>query len=108
MITEKQNQDLTRTGPGTLMGDLFRRYWMPALLASELPEPDCAPVRVKLLSEPLVAFRDTKNRPQRRMRPALSLPRLEVRHYRPVRGPAVGRRRRPHEKAHETQVVSVH
>ena len=62
MITEKQNQDLTRTGPGTLMGDLFRRYWMPALLASELPEADCAPVRVKLLSEPLVAFRDTKNR----------------------------------------------
>jgi len=41
---------------------LFRRYWQPALLAWELPEPDCAPVRVKLLGELLVAFRDTSGR----------------------------------------------
>src|ERR687894_1080209 len=58
----EQNELLTRTGPGTPMGILFRRYWLPALLASELPEPDCAPVRVKLLSECLIAFRDTENR----------------------------------------------
>ena len=45
MVTDKQNDVLTRTGPGTLMGDLFRRYWLPALHAWELPEPDCAPVR---------------------------------------------------------------
>jgi phthalate 4,5-dioxygenase len=57
-----QNELLTRTGPGTPMGELFRRYWLPALLAAELPEPDCAPVRVKLLSERLIAFRDTQNR----------------------------------------------
>jgi phenylpropionate dioxygenase-like ring-hydroxylating dioxygenase large terminal subunit len=44
------------------MGDLFRRYWLPALLAEELPENDCAPVRVKLLSERLIAFRDTEGR----------------------------------------------
>jgi phenylpropionate dioxygenase-like ring-hydroxylating dioxygenase large terminal subunit len=44
------------------MGDLFRRYWMPALRADELPEPDCAPVRVQLLSERLVAFRDSEGR----------------------------------------------
>ena len=44
------------------MGDVIRRYWMPALLSSELPEPDCPPVRVKLLGEELVAFRDTQNR----------------------------------------------
>src|SRR3954452_3926755 len=62
MITAKQNDDLTRTGPGTLMGDLFRRYWLPALHASELPAPDCPPVRVKLLSENLIAFRDTLGR----------------------------------------------
>ena len=62
MITENQNDILTRTGPGTLMGDLFRRYWLPALHAWELPEPDCAPVRVKLLGEPLIAFRDSQNR----------------------------------------------
>ncbi len=62
MITAKQNDDLTRTGPGTLMGDLFRRYWLPALHASELPAPDSPPVRVKLLSENLIAFRDTLGR----------------------------------------------
>ena len=44
------------------MGELFRRYWLPALLAEELPEPDCPPVRVKLLSERLMAFRDTEGR----------------------------------------------
>jgi phenylpropionate dioxygenase-like ring-hydroxylating dioxygenase large terminal subunit len=62
MTTAEQNDFLTRTGPGTPMGDLFRRYWIPALLARELPEPDCAPVRVKLMSERLVAFRDTRGR----------------------------------------------
>ncbi|MEO5699819.1 MAG: Rieske 2Fe-2S domain-containing protein [Casimicrobiaceae bacterium] len=41
------------------MGEVFRRYWIPALLASELPENDAPPVRVKLLSERLVAFRDS-------------------------------------------------
>jgi phthalate 4,5-dioxygenase len=62
MITAKQNEELTRTGPGTLMGGLFRRFWLPALHSWELPEPDCAPVRVKLLSEQLLAFRDTQGR----------------------------------------------
>ena len=60
MTTHEQNELLTRTGPGTPMGNLFRRYWIPALLAAELPEPDCPPVRVKLLSERLLAFRDTQ------------------------------------------------
>ncbi len=62
MTREEQNKLLTRTGPDTPMGDLFRRYWLPALLADELPEPDCPPVRVRLLSEHLLAFRDTKGR----------------------------------------------
>jgi phenylpropionate dioxygenase-like ring-hydroxylating dioxygenase large terminal subunit len=44
------------------MGELFRRYWIPALLAEELPEPDCPPVRVRLLSERLIAFRDSAGR----------------------------------------------
>ena len=44
------------------MGDLFRCFWQPALLAEELPAPDCPPVRVQLLSERLIAFRDTQNR----------------------------------------------
>jgi nitrite reductase/ring-hydroxylating ferredoxin subunit len=62
MLTQGQNDALTRTGPGTLVGDLFRRYWVPALHGWELPEPDCPPVRVRLMSEKLVAFRDTKGR----------------------------------------------
>ena len=62
MITQEQNDTLTQTNKGTLMGDLFRRYWIPALHDWELPEPDCAPVRVKLLGESLIAFRDTQNR----------------------------------------------
>jgi phthalate 4,5-dioxygenase oxygenase subunit len=61
-LTQEQNDQLTRTDRGTLMGDLFRRYWVPALLADEIAEPDCPPVRVKLLGERLVAFRDTNGR----------------------------------------------
>src|SRR6266852_1687331 len=57
MLTREQNELLTRTGPGTARGEVMRRYWIPALLAAELPEPDCPPVRVKLLGENLVAFR---------------------------------------------------
>ena len=43
------------------MGDLMREYWFPGLKSDELPEPDCPPVRIKLLGEELVAFRDSNN-----------------------------------------------
>jgi phthalate 4,5-dioxygenase len=59
MLKTEVNELLTRTGPATPTGDLFRRYWIPALLAEELPEDDCPPVRVKILSERLIAFRDS-------------------------------------------------
>ncbi len=62
MLSREDNELLTRMGPGTPMGNLMRRYWIPALFSDQLPEPDCAPVRVKLLSEKLVAFRDTEGR----------------------------------------------
>jgi nitrite reductase/ring-hydroxylating ferredoxin subunit len=61
-LTREQNEQLVRTGPGTLIGDLFRRYWVPAMLAEEVAEPDCPPVRVQLLGEKLVAFRDSQGR----------------------------------------------
>src|SRR3954462_8232952 len=51
-----------RRGPGTPMGALFRRYWLPALLGEELPAPDGDPRRVRLLGEDLVAFRDSAGR----------------------------------------------
>jgi phthalate 4,5-dioxygenase len=60
MLSKEDNEILTRVGPGTLMGNLLRRYWTPALLSSEIPEPDSPPVRVRLLGEDLVAFRDSK------------------------------------------------
>ncbi len=59
MLSANDNELLTRTGPGTPMGDVFRRFWVPVLIAGELPEPDCPPVRVAVLGEELVAFRDT-------------------------------------------------
>src|SRR5947208_3274869 len=62
MLSREENEMLTRTGPGTPMGELLRRFWLPALLPDELPAPDCTPVRVRLLSEDLVAFRDTEGR----------------------------------------------
>jgi phthalate 4,5-dioxygenase oxygenase subunit len=62
MLSEQDNQLLTRVGPGTPMGELLRRYWTPALLVSEVPEPDGVPVRVRLLGEDLVAFRDSNGR----------------------------------------------
>ncbi len=60
MLTREDNELVTRIGPGTPMGDVLRRYWIPALLARELPEPDCPPVRVQLLGESLVGFRDSQ------------------------------------------------
>lgn len=62
MLKKEQNELLTQTDPGTPMGELFRRYWLPALLAKELPEPDGPPVRLQLLSEKLVCFRDSEGR----------------------------------------------
>lgn len=62
MLTQEQNELSTRTNAGTPMGELFRRYWLPAMLASELPEPDCPPVRLQLLGERMLAFRDSEGR----------------------------------------------
>ena len=62
MMSPETNDLLTLTGPGTPAGNLFRRYWLPACLSEELPEPEGPPVRVKLMGENLVAFRDRAGR----------------------------------------------
>ncbi|HLF78634.1 MAG TPA: Rieske 2Fe-2S domain-containing protein [Dehalococcoidia bacterium] len=62
MLSKQDNEILTRVGPGTPMGNLMRRYWVPALLSWELAEPDCPPLEVRLLGEDLVAFRQTDGR----------------------------------------------
>jgi phenylpropionate dioxygenase-like ring-hydroxylating dioxygenase large terminal subunit len=59
MLSKAENDLLCQVGPGTLMGNLLRRYWTPALLSIEAPEPDSPPLRVRLLGEDLVAFRDS-------------------------------------------------
>ena len=59
MLTREENELLVRTGPGTPMGELFRRFWVPVMLSEEIPEPDCTPTRLRVLNEDLIAFRDT-------------------------------------------------
>ena len=38
MLTQEQNERLTRVGPGTPMGDLLRRYWYPVATDQQLGE----------------------------------------------------------------------
>jgi phthalate 4,5-dioxygenase oxygenase subunit len=61
MTTASEGAELTRVGPGTVMGQLMREYWMPALKSSELTR-DSDPVRLMLLGEKLIAFRDSAGR----------------------------------------------
>jgi phthalate 4,5-dioxygenase oxygenase subunit len=62
MLSPANNETLCRVGPGTPMGELMRRFWIPAALSEELSVRDGPPVRVLLLGERLVAFRDTLGR----------------------------------------------
>src|SRR5215211_6438373 len=62
MLSKEENDPPTRVGAGTPMGALFRRFWLPAMISSEVPEPDSPPVRLRLLGEDLVGFRDTVGR----------------------------------------------
>jgi phenylpropionate dioxygenase-like ring-hydroxylating dioxygenase large terminal subunit len=62
MLSYEDNELLCRVGRGTPMGTLFRQYWLPAMLSSEPPAPDCDQVRVKLLGEELIGFRDTEGK----------------------------------------------
>lgn len=62
MLSREENEMLTRVSAGTPMGELMRRYWLPALLSEEIPTADFPPVRVRLLGEDLVAFRDSNGK----------------------------------------------
>ncbi|HLF77192.1 MAG TPA: Rieske 2Fe-2S domain-containing protein [Dehalococcoidia bacterium] len=63
MLSAQDNETLCRVGPGTMMGELMRQYWVPVLLSTELPSPDSAPMRLRLLGEDLIAFRVTSGNP---------------------------------------------
>src|ERR1041385_2963865 len=56
-FSAEENEMLTSVGPGSLLGDLFRQYWIPLLPSSFVAEPAGMPRRVKLLGEDLVVFR---------------------------------------------------
>ena len=58
MLTEEQNERLTRLGPQTPCGELMRRYWHPIVGSSQLKEPGTRPVRI--LGEDLVLYRDRR------------------------------------------------
>lgn len=58
-MNKEMSETLTRVGPGTRMGELLRRYWVPALMSSEIAEADGPQVRVQLMGEKLLAFRNT-------------------------------------------------
>src|SRR3546814_16947781 len=60
MLNQEDNRLLTRTGPDAPMGVLFRCFWMPAALSSEMPCANAPPIRIHLLGETFVAFRDSR------------------------------------------------
>src|SRR5262245_35495569 len=59
MLTQQDNDLITKVGPGTPMGNLLREYWLPSAMSIELPAPDSPPLRLRLLGENLIAFRTT-------------------------------------------------
>ena len=62
MLSRADNELLCRVGPATPMGDMMRRYWHPVCMSTQLPGVDAAPLRVRLLGEDYVAFRDSSGR----------------------------------------------
>ena len=62
MLTAVQNEMVTKTGPGTPMGEVLRRYWQPVALSEEIT-PGSKPLQVRVMSEDLVLFRDDAGRP---------------------------------------------
>ncbi|MEK7216492.1 MAG: Rieske 2Fe-2S domain-containing protein, partial [Chloroflexota bacterium] len=62
MLSTRDNEALCRVGSGTVMGTFLRRFWLPILLSTDLPGPDCDPREVRVMGEDLVAFRDSSGR----------------------------------------------
>jgi nitrite reductase/ring-hydroxylating ferredoxin subunit len=62
MLPKEENELMCRVGPGTLMGNFIRQYWIPALMPADLDEADGRPRRLRLLGEDLIGFRDSSGR----------------------------------------------
>jgi phthalate 4,5-dioxygenase oxygenase subunit len=62
MLKREDNELIGRVGPGTPMGNMMRRYWHPVCTSAQLAKPDSPPLRVRLLGEDYVAFRDSEGK----------------------------------------------
>lgn len=62
MLNREDNALLCRVGPGTPMGNMMRRYWHPVCTSAQLARPDAPPLRIRLLGEDYVAFRDSEGK----------------------------------------------
>jgi phenylpropionate dioxygenase-like ring-hydroxylating dioxygenase large terminal subunit len=62
MLSKEDNELVTNTDKGTPMGELFRRYWLPVALSEELPGPDCVPIKLKIMNEDLIGYRDSEGK----------------------------------------------
>ena len=62
MLTREENDLLCRVENGAPMGELMKRHWTPVCMSEEVAEPDGKPIRLRILGEELVAFRDTEGR----------------------------------------------
>lgn len=62
MLTKEENELLCRVEGDAPMGQIMRRHWIPACLSEEILEADGKPVKVRLLGENLVAFRDSEGK----------------------------------------------
>ena len=60
MLSREENERLVRVGPGSPMGRLMRRYWIPVVFSRQIDKPDGPPQRVRILGEDLIAFRDSR------------------------------------------------
>lgn len=61
-MSPELNDILCRVEADAPMGAVMRRYWLPACMTEEVSNPDCAPLRVRLLGENMVVFRDSESR----------------------------------------------
>src|SRR5258706_7150194 len=62
MLKSEDNELIARVGPGTPMGNMMRRYWHAVCTSAQLSEPNAPPLRVRLLGEDYVAFRDSEGK----------------------------------------------
>src|ERR1700691_683753 len=60
MLTRENNELICRVGADTPIGKALRRYWIPVLQSSDLPEPDCDPFPLEIMGDRFVAFRNSE------------------------------------------------